>query len=371
MKKAALISPLSVLGLWAFFFVPLSWALDAQAPEPTLPPSPVIDLASVAATLEQTNENLLDHTLAPEIAQAMNDAKVEYAQSVRQRTAFPGTAKPEEEAPSTVSLANAQPTLESLVTEVEELRSKVAVEKASLLALQSPRRAKVTGAKTVFNYLDTSVYEVTSAVDHVTDIQLKAGESLTTPPTSGDTVRWSIGVMKSGAAPTETTHLIVKPLDDNIQTNLIIATDQHVYQLRLKSGPYHMPVVAWNYPEDSERAFQAAVKREASIETTINPDQLRFSYEISSTWSYSWTPVRVFDDGKKTFIQMPKDMRVSEAPVLFLIEDGSEPLLTNYRVKGDYYIVDRLIEKAELRVGPTKKVTIELERPNWFERNFL
>jgi type IV secretion system protein VirB9 len=230
---------------------------------------------------------------------------------------------------------------------------------------------KVTGAKTVFNYLDTAVYEVTSAVDHVTDIQLKAGESLTTAPTSGDTVRWSIGVMKSGVAPEETTHLIVKPLDDNIQTNLIIATDQHVYQLRLKSGSYHMPVVAWNYPEDSERALQEAVKREASQEITITPDELRFSYEINSRSKYPWTPIRVFDDGKKTFIQMPKEMRVSEAPALFLLEDGCEPLLTNYRVKGDYYIVDRLLERAELRVGPSKRVTIELERPNWFERNFF
>jgi P-type conjugative transfer protein TrbG len=343
---------------------PLAQALDERPAEPKLPSSPAIDLASVAATLDETNEELLDQAIAPEVVQALDDAKVEYAQTVRERAETASALKQQEpEGPSQ--------TLEALATEVDELKSKVVVEKASILALQSPRRVKVTGAKTVFNYLDTSVYEVTSAVDHVTDIQLKPGESLTTPPTSGDTVRWSIGIMKSGSAPEETTHLIVKPLDDNIQTNLIIATDQHVYQLRLKSGSYHMPVVAWNYPEDSARAFQAAVKKEASNETTINPDDLRFSYEIASKGSYPWKPVRVFDDGKKTFIQMPKDMRVSEAPVLFLLEDGSEPLLTNYRVKGDYYIVDRLIEKAELRVGPSKKVTIELERPNWFERNFL
>lgn len=336
-----------------------------------------VDLTTVASQLSEASDNVSRQHLEPEIEQALLEARREFVETVHRRAAS-STKKESPEGTTAVPplssppvIKETLPSLESLANEVNELRNKVTVERASLLALQSPRRARVTGAKTVFNYLDTAVYEVTSAVDHVTDIQLKPGESLTTPPTSGDTVRWSIGVMKSGIQPEETTHLIVKPLDDNIQTNLIIATDQHVYQLRLKSGPYHMPVVAWNYPEDSQRAMQAAIHREASKETTITPDALRFSYEITPRDSYSWTPIRVFDDGSKTFIQMPKEMRVSESPALFLLEDDGEPLLTNYRVKGDYYIVDRLFEKAELRVGPTKTVTIELDRPNWFQRNFL
>lgn len=92
-------------------------------------------------------------------------------------------------------------------------------------------------------------------------------------------------------------------------------------------------------PHIAERVLQEAVKREASQEITITPDDLRFSYDRSPSNKYSSTPIRMFDDGKKTFIQMPKEMRVSEAPALFLIEDDSEPIVTNYRVKGDYYIL--------------------------------
>lgn len=354
----------ALVGLFTLY-LPSAHASDELPAQPVLPVTSSIDLTAIASTLDETNEDL---PLAPEVSQALQEARREYRNALRNRASVASLPTNLEAVPASPTLTPA-PSLETLATEVDELRSKLVVEKASLLALQSPRRVKVTGSKTVFNYLDTAVYEVTSAVDHVTDIQLKPGESLTTPPTSGDTVRWSVGVMKSGTAPLETTHLIVKPLDEKIQTNLVIATDQHVYQLRLKSGAYHMPVVAWNYPEDMERALHEAVKREASQEITITPDDLRFSYEVSPCDTYSWTPVRVFDDGRKTFIQMPKEMRVSEAPALFLIEDGNEPLLTNYRVKGDYYIVDRLIEKAELRVGSSRKVTIELERPNWFERN--
>lgn len=261
--------------------------------------------------------------------------------------------------------------LEDLAQQVDVLKNKVVIERTSLLATQSPRKVRVNGAKTVFNYKDTAIYEVTSAVDHVTDIQLKPGESLTTPPTAGDTVRWNVGVMRSGQAPGEVTHLIIKPLDENIETNLIITTDLHVYQLRLKSGNFHMPVISWNYPEDFDAQLQQAIKRDEVQEATVRPEELRFTYEVEGD-DYSWKPVRVFDDGSKTFLQMPRNMRVSDAPALFLLEDSSEPLLVNYRVKGDYYIVDRLFEKAELRVGPKRKITIELDDGrNWFQRVFF
>jgi type IV secretion system protein VirB9 len=58
----------------------------------------------------------------------------------------------------------------------------------------------------------------------------------------------------------------------------------------------------------------------------------------------------VFDDGQKTYIEMSLSVKSSEAPALFVME-GSDPLLVNYRVKGDFYIVDRLFDRAQLRIG--------------------
>ena len=68
---------------------------------------------------------------------------------------------------------------------------------------------------------------------------------------------------------------------------------------------------------------------------------------------------------------MPRNFRVTEAPVLFLLEELGEPMIVNYRIKGDLYIVDRLIEKAELRVGTERSVTITPDDGlNFFERLF-
>jgi type IV secretory pathway VirB9-like protein len=64
-------------------------------------------------------------------------------------------------------------------------------------------------------------------------------------------------------------------------------------------------------------------------------------------------PIRVFDDGVKTYIQMPVASQRTEAPVL-VVEgpDGGE--MVNYRVKGDVYVVDRLFNRAALIVGAGK-----------------
>ena len=79
--------------------------------------------------------------------------------------------------------------------------------------------------------------------------------------------------------------------------------------------------------------------------------------------SPNWRPTRVFDDGAKTYIQFPKDLSVSEAPPLFVTErKGKTANLVNYRVKGDYYVVDRLFDAAELRLGEKDQMIVRIER---------
>lgn len=262
--------------------------------------------------------------------------------------------------------------LTALSNEVETLRTKAVVERTSALATQSPRKVRVDGARTVYNYNDNAIYEVHSSVEHVTDIQLRPGEQLTTPPTAGDTVRWTLGVMQSGQGSERTTHIVLKPLEENLETNVIITTDQHTYQLQAKSGEFHMPAVKWIYPQDTTEAINAALKKESETEpTNVPPQDLHFEYTVEGD-SYPWKPLRAFDDGSKTYIQMPERMRVNEAPALFLVEEDEDPMLLNYRIKGSYYIVDRLFERAEMRVGSSKVVTIHSGeyRPGFFERIF-
>src|SRR5260363_169289 len=82
------------------------------------------------------------------------------------------------------------------------------------------------------------------------DIQLEPGERLTGKPVAGDTVRWLMSKQVSGTGAQAVTHIIVKPTDVNIDTNLIITTDRRTYQIALYSSPNkksYLHAIGWYY----------------------------------------------------------------------------------------------------------------------------
>ena len=81
----------------------------------------------------------------------------------------------------------------------------------------------------------------------------------------------------------------------------------------------------------------------------VDPAQLNFAYTIAGP-NVPWKPIRAFDDGSHVYIQMPAGMKSSEAPAL-LINAGSGTQMVNYRVEGNYYVVDRLFSDAILVSG--------------------
>lgn len=94
-----------------------------------------------------------------------------------------------------------------------------------------------------------------------------------------------------------------------------------------------------------------------TLPTGQNLANLDFGYEIRGDHP-RWTPQRVYTDGVKTYIQFPSaSFAGSEAPALVsLARDGglfSKPTqeLVNYRVIGDRYVVDQVIDRAALISG--------------------
>jgi type IV secretion system protein VirB9 len=196
---------------------------------------------------------------------------------------------------------------------------------------------------------------------YVTDIILQPGETVTGVH-PGDPVRWSFVPSCSGAGSAEQTHVLIKPLAADISTNLIINTDRRTYQLDLMSSAHDfMPSVSFAYPDDSLKewgSFLADKKKERENNITlasgysIDPADLHLDYEIRGKDSLRWKPLRVWDDGVKTYIQFKSGStkRSVEAPILVIYEHKKE-VLVNYRAAVDMYIVDRVFDKAALIVG--------------------
>ena len=212
---------------------------------------------------------------------------------------------------------------------------------------------------------------VVCALLRVCDIQLQPGES-TKEVFLGDAARWTVEpatVGEGGIYSTE--HIIIKPLDVNLKTNLVVTTNRRIYHVNLTSTKDQwMPQVSFVYPEDAMAKFKAKqkIERQEVVKKTT-PDgeylgNLDFAYYINGDKS-PWYPVRVYNDGQKTIIEMPKAMEANEAPA-FVVTKYSEDSktteqLVNYRVQNNKFIVDAVFFEGALIAGvgsDQTKVTI-------------
>lgn len=233
----------------------------------------------------------------------------------------------------------------------------------------SPREAGWQGATQTFAYVPGGLYQVYAAVGRVTDIKLQEGEMLSDmgAVAAGDTVRWIIGEAASGTGQGKRTHILVKPTDPEIVTNLVINTNWRTYHIELRSTQStYMASVAWSYPQDEliaiqARAAQAIDEQATRIANGLDAEKLDFAYRIKGDRP-PWRPSHVFDDGRKSYILFPETIGQSELPPLFLLGEKGKAELVNYRVSGRYMIVDRLFDRAELRLGTKKPLTVRIER---------
>ena len=246
---------------------------------------------------------------------------------------------------------------------------------ATQAARVEPRPHGWQGASQLFSYAPGGLYQVYAAVGQVTDIMLQEGETLsdTGAVAAGDTVRWVIGEASSGIGPTRRTHILVKPTDPGLKTNLVINTDRRTYHVEIRStSATYMASVGWSYPQDELIAVKARIEAASQVAATqvqvgIDPAKLDFSYRLSGD-TPPWRPVQVFDDGAKTYLLFPASIAQTELPPLFLLGEKNKAELVNYRVSGRYIVVDRLFAIAELRLGTSKQQIVRIERTRGQER---
>jgi type IV secretion system protein TrbG len=225
-----------------------------------------------------------------------------------------------------------------------------------------------TPGSVLYPYDEEPQPELDCAPLRTTDIQLQPGETIT-DVAMGDTERWMATPASSGDPRNPVPHLAVKPQAPSIETNLTIYTTKHIYHILLRSRGHAMQEVEFYYPDEVLAAMKdadvnaAKPKEEATVDppgddntgggvikiAAVDPAQLNFSYKIDGP-NLPFRPIRAFDDGSHVYIQMAPGIKTSNAPAL-LIAAGNGTQMVNYRVEGNYYVVDRLFNQAILVSG--------------------
>ncbi|UDF04852.1 P-type conjugative transfer protein TrbG [Asticcacaulis sp. AND118] len=249
---------------------------------------------------------------------------------------------------------------------VEKLPPSARVEAANRAAVREPATESYLNAIQTYAFTEGALFRVYTAPDRVTDLMLEPGETVMAI-SAGDTARWIIGDTKSGEGASARTHILIKPHVSGLKTNLVVLTSVRTYHLQLESTPStYMAAVSWRYPmlpvvKIEPPAPSVAPPMPPNAGVGIDPTRLNFNYVVEGA-SPAWRPRRVFDDGAKTYIVFPPEMATSSAPPLFLIGRAGEAQLVNYRIVGTSYVVDRLIEVAELRLGTAPQTVVRLRR---------
>jgi P-type conjugative transfer protein TrbG len=241
------------------------------------------------------------------------------------------------------------------------------VDQANGTARVQPTRDGYINAIQVYPWSEGALYQVYAAPGQITDVALEPGEQLvgSGPVAAGDTVRWIIGDTESGAGAAKRIHILVKPTRPDLTTNLVIDTDRRTYHLELRSDEKtYMGAVSWIYPQDQLIALRqqnAAADAATPVATGVDISALNFRYRIEGDRP-AWRPKRAFDDGRQVFIEFPSGIAQGEMPPLWVIGVEGDGQLVNYRVRGNYMIVDRLFAAAELKLGAKHQEIVRIVR---------
>jgi type IV secretion system protein TrbG len=239
-----------------------------------------------------------------------------------------------------------------------------AIAAANAGARETSRARAFVGGVQVFAYDPGRVYEVWTAPLRVTTLTLSPGESIVSKA-AGDTVRWQIGETRSGEGPSQRAHVMVKPLERGLETNLVLATSRRVYLIQLRSGAPDAfnAAVTWDLGSVLETPAAPAPDAAAAPGLVAPQGPLDAGFRISPRGRRpAWTPQAVLTDGVRTFLSFPPGVAAGEAPALFARSPNGETRLVNYRQQGDLWVVDQVLQSAELRLGGRRAQVVRIDR---------
>lgn len=190
----------------------------------------------------------------------------------------------------------------------------------------------------------------------VCDIALQAGEQFN-DMNVGDP-RFIVEPSITGSGAMQQIHLLAKPKDVGLDSSMVVTTDRRTYHFRLKSDEKDfMPYISFIYPGEVKTKWQKKQTNQPKVEILQESEYLsalNFNYRIQGRARFR--PIRVYNNGIKTIIEMPKAITNSEAPALLVLRNRGlfqkdEQVMVNYRLQGCRYIVDGVFDKAMLVIG--------------------
>jgi type IV secretion system protein TrbG len=225
---------------------------------------------------------------------------------------------------------------------------------------EKPRSSK----EKVYAFTAGESYRVDVAVGAPMDVILQPGEEIrdladgdrSPMDTQDQKPHWEFKQSYSGEGTTGRPHVLITVPKAGLSNGLTLTTTKRTYYLDLKSvRKTAARAVRWTYPDDPPTV--AKVPPRLWLDPA-QPQRYHAGYAITATDPRPvWTVRQVVDDGQKTYLIFPPTVTTVDAPLIRLV--GSQgPEMVNARQAGNVVILDRLFNRAELRLGTGKAAQV-------------
>lgn len=214
----------------------------------------------------------------------------------------------------------------------------------------------------VMNYSPNEVHRYTGFYNYAADILFEEGEKISTLAI-GDPTAWQITPAGN--------RLYIKPIQDNPETNALIITNRRVYHFILDAkeatgldDPNLVFETRFVYPQIN---FLTNSFQESYIPDINDDVNLNFNYKLSG--SDRIKPIRVFDDGRFTYMQFP-EANVN-FPAIFDVDEKGNEGIVNVRTVGKHLVVEKVGSVFTLRYNDEHVCAFNENRPHVIKRSKL
>lgn len=213
------------------------------------------------------------------------------------------------------------------------------------------KKGKTDIVSTYF-YNEKDSYRIITRAGYISTVILNKDEDIIHAEI-GDATRWSIQTYYTGSEKGMSPAISIKPFIPELRTNLIVSTTKRIYNLVLEANlNSYAPITTFEYPKEIEILNTQRLEKEKD-EIKLDFSNMNFNYEWKKN-KYSWSPIAVYDDGIKTVITMPENIKSEELPALFIkdVQTGEDAIVRNrYNPRIKAYVIDKIISQAVLRIG--------------------
>lgn len=223
-----------------------------------------------------------------------------------------------------------------------------------------------------FVYSENEVFYLTLQYGFISNIEFGKHEEIRTISVGG-AQSWDINMDKN-----EPRRLFLKPLEGDAHTNMTVITSKRTYYFELQSkypddnlDEELVFAVRFFYPEEGFDTPPPKVNTEQfssdagnavapmpmvsaapapmqSMGMNQSMNEGAFNYNYTLTGPDSFAPVKVFDDGQRTFLKFPNQNAV--VPHLFTMNGGQESRMS-YSRQGEYIVIKGVSKSLALRLG--------------------